>query len=147
MRRILTTLLLVASSTLPALATDYSGGPVGWQKYFSHFGRPSCDQPSVLARVTEKFAYQDAHVVHSGIGITGIDNIREEPLRVDGAGLVHRRYCEATAWLSNGRKADVAYLIEGPALATFAIGWHVESCVIGVDPWRVYDRHCRAIRP
>ncbi|HEY5081683.1 MAG TPA: hypothetical protein VII91_07150 [Bauldia sp.] len=147
MRRILTTLLLVASSTWPALATDYSGGPVGWQKYFSTFGGPSCDQPSVLARVTEKFAYQDAHVVHSGIGITGIDNIREKPLRVDGAGLVHRRYCEGTAWLSNGRKAELAYLIEGPALATFSVGWHVESCVVGIDPWRVYDRHCRAIRP
>ena len=147
MRRILTTLLLVASSTWPALATDYSGGPVGWQKYFSTFGGPSCDQPSVLARVTEKFAYQDAHVVHSGIGITGIDNIREKPLRVDGAGLVHRRYCEGTAWLSNGRKAELAYLIEGPALATFSVGWHVESCVVGIDPWRVYDRRCRAIRP
>jgi hypothetical protein len=147
MRRILTTLLLVASSTWPALATDYSGGPVGWQKYFSTFGGPSCDQPSVLARVTEKFAYQDAHVVHSGIGITGIDNIREKPLRVDGAGLVDRRYCEGTAWLSNGRKAELAYLIEGPALATFSVGWHVESCVVGIDPWRVYDRHCRAIRP
>ena len=143
MRRILTSLLLVASSAFPALAADYSVGPLGW----SYGAGPSCTEPSVLARVSEKFAYQDARIVHEGIGITGIDNIREERGRVGGPGYVIRRYCEGTAWLSNGRKAEVAYLIEGPGLATFSLGWHVESCVMGHDPWRVYDARCRAIRP
>ena len=143
MRRILTSLLLVASSSLPAVAADYSVGPAGP----GYAGGPSCTAWSVLARVTEKFAYQDARVAHEGIGITSIDNIREEPGRVGGPGLVFRRYCEGTASLSNGRKAEVAYLIEGPGLATFSLGWHVESCVVGHDPWRVYDAHCRAISP
>ncbi len=144
MRRILASLLLVASSALPAAAADYSAGPA---KTTSYGAGPSCSEASVLWRVTEKFAYQDAHVAHEGIGITGIDNIREEAPRIGGQGLVFRRYCAATALLSNGRKAHVSYLIEGPALATFSLGWHVESCVIGHDPWRVYDGGCRAISP
>ncbi len=143
MRRILTSLLLVASSAFPAFAADYWSGPAT----AGYAAGPSCEESSVLARVSEKFAYQDAHIVHSGIGITGIDNIRERSGRVGGPGLVARRYCEGTAWLSNGRKANVAYLIEGPGLATFSLGWHVESCVQGYDPWRIYDARCRAIRP
>ena len=143
MRRILTSLLFVMSSAFPALAADYSAGPGG----LGYAVGPSCAEASVLARITEKFAYQDAHIVHSGVGITGIDNIREERGRIDGAGYVTRRYCEGRAWLSNGRKAEVAYLIEGPALATFSLGWHVESCVMGHDPWRVYDARCRALLP
>jgi len=145
MRRILASLAILtvslASGAPAAIAADEIG------PFHAYAGGPACDDWSVLARVTEKFSYQDARVAHEGLSISGIDGIREEAPRLNSHGLVYRRYCSATAWLSNGRESEVAYLIEGPGLATFSIGWHVESCVVGHDPWRVYDARCRAIRP
>lgn len=140
MYRIFVGLALLAATAVPAAASD------DIRPLFGYGGGPACDDWSVLARVGEKFSYQDRHVAGEGLAITGIDHIREYNPTIE-RGLVTRRYCSATAWLSNGRKAEVAYLIEGPGLATFSIGWHVESCVVGHDPWRVYDARCRAMKP
>jgi hypothetical protein len=137
MRRILTGFLFLAGLAGSAMAAD----TVGW-----HGPLPACDTRAVVASIPEKFAYYDTHVIGAGVGITGVDGIHEHAVRV-GPGLVDRRYCGATAWLSNGRKSEVVYIIEGPKLGIFSIGWHVESCLPGYDPYRVYDAHCRAIRP
>lgn len=141
MRRILSSLLFLASVTGSAVAADYSGGAV-----YGHDGMPACNAPEVTASVVEKFAYYDSHVIHTGLAVARIENERE----TSGAVLpsrIARRYCSATAWLSNGRRAEAVYLIEGPHLGTFSVGWHVESCVAGYDPWHVYDPSCRSIRP
>jgi hypothetical protein len=140
MFRTIVGLALLAATAVPAVASD------DIHPLFGYGGGPACDDWSVLARVTEKFSYQDFHVAREGLSIAGIDNIRQYEPKVQ-RGLVSRSYCTATAALSNGRKAEIAYLIEGPGLATFSLGWHVESCVVGHDPWRVYDAGCRSLRP
>jgi hypothetical protein len=139
MSRILTGFLFLSALSGSALAVD--GGTV-WH----HHGLPSCDAPSVIATIPERFAYQDANLIGSGIAITGIDRIHEHAVKA-GPGLVDRRYCGATAWLSNGRQSEVVYIIEGPKLGFASIGWHVESCLPAYDPYRVYDAWCRSIRP
>ena len=63
-------------------------------------------------RSSSKFAYYDAHVIGSGLAIADIGDIRETRLDVDGPGLIPRRYCDAIAYLSNGRRSEVVYLIE-----------------------------------
>jgi hypothetical protein len=141
MRRILTSLLFVASLAGSAFAADYTtGGYTGWH------GIPACDAPGVAWRISEKFSYQDAHLIHSGVAISGIDGIHEKGVGDVWQSRITRRYCGATAWLSNGRKAEVVYVIEGPHLGTFSVGWHVESCVAGYDPFHVYDGYCRSLR-
>ncbi len=108
---------------------------------------PACGEPSVLASITEKFAYQDSHLTLRGLSVKRIDRVHERRFRPGAPGFVERRYCGATALLSNGRRAAVSYLIEGPQLGLFSIGWHVESCLTGHDPYRVYDGACRSISP
>ncbi len=112
----------------PALAADYGAGT---ETYGFH-SLPPCNAAAVVARIPEKFAYYDAHVIGSGLAITGIDRIRENRLVAGGPGFIDRRYCSATAWLSNGRKSEVVYLIEGPKMGFASIGWHVESCLPGL---------------
>jgi hypothetical protein len=148
MRRILTGLILSAALSAPVFAADYGNTPpaVGYHHHF-YAALPACDDPSVIARIPEKFAYQDAHITMTGLAITGIDGIREHALRAGGPGLIDRRYCGGTAWLSDGRRSEVVFLIEGPKLGHVSIGWHVESCLPGFDPYRVYDARCRSIRP
>jgi hypothetical protein len=141
MRRILTGLAFLASLAGSASAADYGAAPAtGWD------GIPSCAASDVTWKLSEKFAYQDAHLMHSGLAITGLANIHEKGVGDPWQGRITRRYCGATAWLSNGKRAEVVYVIEGPHLSTFSVGWHVESCVAGFDPFHVYDGNCRSIR-
>ncbi|MEJ0012544.1 MAG: hypothetical protein WDM94_07945 [Bauldia sp.] len=142
MRRILTSLLFVASLAGTASAADYSTGTAyhGWHPV------PACDSFSVTWKISEKFAYQDARLIHSGLSISQLDGIHEKGTGDVWQSRITRRYCGATAWLSNGKKAEVVYVIEGPHLSAFSKGWHVESCVAGFDPFHVYDANCRSIR-
>ncbi len=141
--------LLMALVAVPALAADYGTAPAPGVGYHHHFNPalPECHDPAVVATIPEKFAYYDAHVIYSGLGVVNIDGIHQDALKAGGPGLIDRRYCGATAWLSNGQTQEVVYLIEGPKLGFGSIGWHVESCLPGFDPYRVYDAWCRSIRP
>ena len=149
MRRILTALGLAAAFILPAAGADYGTAypPVIGYHHHHYAALPLCDDPAVVATIPERFRYQDARLTMTGLAVTGVDGIHEHALKAGGPGLVDRRFCGGTAWLSNGRKSEVVYLIEGPKLGFASIGWHVESCVVGHDPWRVYDAGCRAIEP
>ena len=150
MRQILTALsLLTAVIATPAFAADTAIAPYSGVGYRHHHdaGLPPCHDPAVVATIPEKFAHYDANVIYSGLGIVNIDGIHEDALKAGGPSLIDRRYCGATAWLSNGQTHEVVYLIEGPKLGFASIGWHVESCLPGFDPYRVYDAWCRSIRP
>lgn len=107
---------------------------------------PDCGAPQVLGRIAEKFAYADRHVTFTGLAIEHIGEVRESKLDGGPPGLIDRRYCRATAWMSDGQKSDVAYLIESKQ-GFASLGWNVESCLPKFDRWRVYDGWCRSIRP
>jgi hypothetical protein len=148
MLRILAGFVFAAILTGSAAAADYRvGAPPPPARGHGYAALPECDAPGVLARISEKFAHQDARITRAGLAITGIDGIRQRALKASGPSLTDRRYCGGTSWLSNGRSSEVVYLIEAPKLGTFSIGWNVESCLPGFDPYRVYDAHCRSIRP
>ena len=148
MLRILTGLAILASLAIPAGAADYyAGGSYAGVPYGSHFHRlPVCDEAKVLANVTNKFAFYDAHIIGSGLAIADIGDIRETKVSVDGPSLIPRRYCHAMATLSNGRQSELVYLIEFKA-GFASIHWGVQSCLPGYDPYRVYGAWCRSIRP
>ncbi len=147
MLRILTGFVLCAVMSGAASAADYGRTAPPPASGYAYGALPDCGAAPVLERISEKFAYHDAHVMLSGLRIEHIDGVSQRALKVGGPGLVDRRYCGGRAWLSNGSSTEVVYLIEGPKLGTFSIGWNVESCLSGYDPWRVYDARCRSIRP
>jgi hypothetical protein len=140
MRRFLTGVVFFAALTGAAAAADYSAD--GTWGYL-----PLCEDPAVIATIPERFSYQDAHITHTGLAIAEIVAPHQSGLDAGGPSLVDRRYCHATAHLSNGHRSEVVYIVEGPKLGQFSIGWHVESCLPGYDPYHVYDARCRSIRP
>jgi hypothetical protein len=150
MLRILTAILALGLLAIPAQAADYDygqGGSYVGVPYRTHFHRlPVCDEAKVLSRVTNKFAYYDAHVMGGDLTIAHIGDIRETRVDVNGPSLIPRRYCDATATLSDGRRSEVVYLIEFQA-GFASIHWGVQSCLPGYDPYRVYGSWCRSIRP
>jgi hypothetical protein len=147
MIRTLTAFLSLSLLAGAAGAADYGIAPVPLAPTYAYETVPPCGEPHVLTRVVDKFAYYDSHVIHTGLAITGIDNIRETSLKAGGPSFTDVRYCSATASMSNGTSSRVIYIIEGPMKGTFSIGYNVESCLAGYDPWHVYDTRCRSIEP
>jgi hypothetical protein len=106
---------------------------------------PPCGKSEVLYRISERAAWAEHYTWHRGWIIRAISNVGETALDPTRS-KVHRRYCRATAWLSDGRRTPLVYVIEaGQGFAS--IGWNVEFCLPAYDPWRVYDAWCHAIEP
>ena len=85
-------------------------------------------------------------MIHSGLAIATIGDVRETRLIVDGPSLIPRRYCDGVAYLSDGRQSEVVYLIEFQG-GFASIHWGVQSCLPAFDPYRVYGAWCRSVRP
>jgi hypothetical protein len=149
MLRILLGFAALAAVAIPAQAADYDAygeGYTGVPYCAHHHCLPVCDEAGVLAKVTEKFAYYDANIIGSGLQIADVAGIRETKVSVNGGGFIPRRYCNATATLSNGGQSELVYLIEFQG-GFASIHWGVQSCLPGYDPYRVYGAGCRSIRP
>lgn len=150
MRRFVIGIAFLVVGALPASAADvygtYGSAYPGEPYRQGHHRLPVCDEPHVVSKVVDKFAYYDAHVIHSGLAIAQIDGIRETELDVAGPSLIPRRYCRGTAWLSNGERSQVVYLIEFQT-GLASITWNVQSCLPQFDPYRVYDSWCLSIKP
>jgi hypothetical protein len=106
---------------------------------------PTCDQAAVLGKIARKFADQDAVLIHSGLGIVTIDKVVQTRFK-DGPSLTYVRFCTGRALLTNGRTSEVVFIVERPMKGKYSLGWAVESCLPGFDPFRVYDGNCRSIR-
>ena len=106
---------------------------------------PTCEQSSVLNDISKRYRSVQADLWQTGLSIAAVHRIDETEYKPGDPGLIDRRFCRARIELSNGHPAELFYLIE-ERQGFASIGWGVEFCVPGQDPWRVYDGHCRAIR-
>lgn len=109
----------------------------------SHGKVPTCDQDSVLGNIASRYRSVQADLWQTGLSIASVGRVNETAFVPSQ--LLDRRFCHARVELSNGRPADVFYLIE-ERQGFASIGWGVEFCVPGQDPWRVYDGGCRTVR-
>ncbi|MGD9914467.1 MAG: hypothetical protein AB7S80_10330 [Rhizobiaceae bacterium] len=107
----------------------------------------SCHDSAVLARIVSKFRHQVTYVPNlPDVDIVDFRKIHERrylPYRESRP--IARRYCGATAHLSDGKKRSVWYLIED-RMGFASIGDGVEFCVSGFDRWRVYNGRCRVVK-
>ena len=107
----------------------------------------SCDTPAVLSRIQSKFRHQAREVHHDAyLAIDSFRKVHEHHSREQSEKWpIARRYCGATATMSDGRERYVWYLIENPA-GFVGIGNNVEFCVTGLDRWNVYNGRCRVLQ-
>ena len=106
-----------------------------------------CEDTTILKRIESRFRHQVRNVPHlPDVEIESIDRIHQHrylPARENRP--IARRYCHATAHLSNGHHRKIWYLIEnGQGFA--GVGDNVEFCVSGFDRWNVYNSYCRILR-
>jgi hypothetical protein len=105
---------------------------------------PPCE--SALGSVSSKFAEKESTFWNSTLQITGYDRVHEIAFRPWQSDNIPRRYCAATAMISDGKPRPVYFsIIEDGGFAGFSSG--VEFCVVGLDRNWAYNPACRAARP
>ncbi|MGD0185147.1 MAG: hypothetical protein ABSC25_07830 [Roseiarcus sp.] len=117
------------------------------QRYVPYSGElPACDDPGVLARISDRFAQKESEYWNSPLQIESYDRIQEIGFRANGLAYIPRRYCVARALDSDSRERTVVYDIE-ESLGMIGWGYGVEWCVVGLDRNLAYAPACSALRP
>ncbi len=140
---------LIACAVLSAAVVSATSAQAGENRlYFSPKTDPrlpDCTAGSVHGAVKRRF--NGARKSYSGgVKLVSIESVREVRYQADGVSPVARRYCRATATLSDGSDRPVFYMVEELA-GIFGIRWNVEACVPQFDKWRVYGGYCNTTRP
>ncbi|HVL73898.1 MAG TPA: hypothetical protein VM434_18660 [Beijerinckiaceae bacterium] len=107
---------------------------------------PGCDDTLVLAEITTRFAEREARFWNSALRLLAYENIRPtawRPWRLDH---IPRRFCQATAHVSDGRKRTLFYTVQED-LGTIGSSWGVDWCVVGIDRHWDHAPWCRMARP
>jgi hypothetical protein len=105
---------------------------------------PPCEW--ALGKISSSFADKESTFWNSTLQITGYDRVHEIAFRPWQSDNIPRRYCAATAMVSDGKPRQVYFsIIEDGGFASFGDG--VEFCVVGLDRNWAYNPACKAARP
>ncbi|WP_051631120.1 hypothetical protein [Afifella pfennigii] len=104
-----------------------------------------CEEPWVLNYIAKRFAWAEQNTWQRGFVINTLLNPRLSYVSGTAPARILAEHCTADAVMTDGTTRDVYYIVEkGMGLAS--IGDGVTFCVLGLDPWRVYDADCRTVR-
>jgi hypothetical protein len=99
-----------------------------------------------LGAISSQFAEKESKFWNSSLEITGYADVHEIAFRPWAANSIPRRFCAASAMLSDGRPRPVYFsVIEDGGFAGFTSG--VEWCVVGLDRNWAYNPACKAAKP
>ena len=136
--KLISAILLAAAFGAPAQAFDFIGFDA------------RCDDARVLKTISRKFDYQVRHVPHlPDVKILSFHRVHERylvPASKATHTMISRRYCKATAQMSDGHRRSVWYMIEDGMGFAGKLGDGVQFCVAGFDRWNVYNGWCRVVR-
>ena len=144
-------LIALTSMVLGSLLMAGNANAANWlEKNFGLFGPhyEGTTTPCETAAdwVASAFADKESTFWNSSLQITGFQNIHEIAYRPWQSDTIPRRYCTATALVSDGKPRTVNYsIIEDGGWASFGDG--LEFCVVGLDRNWAYNPTCRMARP
>jgi uncharacterized protein with PIN domain len=133
------TMTVLTLSPRPAKALEY------WLAQARDRSVPACTSAEVIDIIRDRFGIEDTRVLKLGLAITSVTRISQDYEGKNDPSPVFRRYCKADAHLNNGKTTTVYYLLEQSA-GFAALSWNVDFCLYGLDPWRVNDGRCHAVR-
>lgn len=105
---------------------------------------PACD--AVLNTISWRFAQKEGQYWNSNLQIVGFERVRQIAFSPWAPNTIPRRFCTATAYVSDGRKHKVDYSI-GEDTGMIGASWGVEWCVAGLDRNWAYNPACKMARP
>lgn len=105
---------------------------------------PPCE--AGLGKIASRFSEKESRFWNSSLQILDFERVREVAYSPWALGTIPRRYCRATALVSDGRKHAVYYSI-GEDTGIIGLSWGVEWCVVGFDRNWAYNPACKAAGP
>ncbi|HZP79323.1 MAG TPA: hypothetical protein VFB45_24530 [Pseudolabrys sp.] len=105
---------------------------------------PGCE--AALPWIVSRFSEKEGHYWNSELQITGFERVRETAFMPWAQGTIPRRYCSATAFVTDGHKHHVSYSIAEDA-GVIGATWGVDFCVVGLDRNWAYNPRCKMARP
>lgn len=140
---VLATMIVAATGFVSgADAADYG---VYSEKKFRLWPDQQCDDKSIISAVTRRFNWAQKKTFKRDIRIDAMLDPHEYSYRVRDPAFQNRRFCRATASLSDGRQRAVYYMISYDGWPPMSSG--LEFCVTGYDYFRAYAPGCGQLRP
>jgi hypothetical protein len=107
---------------------------------------PLCDEHGPLNKIMARFATKEGRFWNSALTIVGFEKIQEVAWEPWASGTIPRRFCTASALVSDGQWHRINYsIVEDGGMISASDG--VEWCVVGLDRDWAYNPACRAARP
>jgi hypothetical protein len=117
------------------------------KRFWSYEGEIlACDNPDVLARISDRFQQAETEYWNSSLQIVSYDRVKVTALRPWGLDHIPRNFCQARALLNDHTYHDVAYDV-AEDLGMIGAGFGVEFCVVGLDREFAYAPDCKMARP
>ena len=105
---------------------------------------PPCEYG--LGTIQQRFATKEGRFWNSALQIVSFEKVRQIAFRPWAEYTIPRRFCTATALVSDGHKHRVSYSI-GEDTGFIGASWGVEWCVAGLDRNWAYNPACKMARP
>ncbi len=105
---------------------------------------PPCE--AALGTISSRFEEKEARFWNSNLQILGYERVRQIAFSPWAKGTIPRRFCTATAMVSDGRKHRVDFWI-GEDTGFIGASWGVTWCVVGLDRNWAYNPACKMARP
>ena len=105
---------------------------------------PPCE--AGLSKIAARFSEKESRFWNSSLQILDFERVREIAFSPWARGTIPRRFCQATALVSDGRKRAVYYSI-GEDTGMIGASWGVEWCVAGLDRNWAFNPYCKMARP
>jgi hypothetical protein len=131
------------TAILTGIVSVFLAFPPAAASAFELFPFPTCDSGSVVTMVRNRFNQSERYGLEAQI--SSIDRMTETDVVYLGPTPIARRYCQGNAYLADGKKSTIYYLVES-MMGLAGTGYNVEFCLAGHDPWRVYDGNCRVLK-
>jgi len=105
---------------------------------------PACE--TGLGTISSRFEEKEIRFWNSSLEIVGYERVRETAFRPWAKGTIPRRFCTATALVSDGTRHRVDYWI-GEDTGFAGATWGVTFCLVGLDRNWAYNPNCKMARP
>jgi hypothetical protein len=107
---------------------------------------PLCEEHEPLRMIQRRFGTKEGKFWNSDLKIVGFERIEEVSWQPWAPGTIPRRFCRASAVISDGVRRPMYYSITEDT-GMIGVSYGVEFCVVGLDREWAYQPACKMARP
>ena len=107
---------------------------------------PLCEERGPLDMIRRRFGTKEGKFWNSDLKLVGFEQIQEVSWQPWAPGTIPRRFCSASALISDGVRRPMYYSITEDA-GMIGVSYGVEFCVVGLDREWSYKPDCRRAQP